>query len=137
MTFNVRIALWFPLVIGGFLSVFGAIRTVSGHGTWDLADLFEALPGLLGVAVALLLRDFPLVTITPERVRSYTGMLFHSVALRPDDRLTVWDDRLWVVHANGYSSEIPVYRILLRDADWQRLHAEVARRWAPPHHTAG
>ncbi|MFG3338640.1 hypothetical protein [Glycomyces sp. NPDC048151] len=136
MTFNVRIALWFPLLIGSVLGTAGVASAVSGYRSGDRFDLVWGVSAVCCVAVMLVVvfRGFSLVTITPERLRSRTRMGVHSVALHPTDRLYIWDDRLFVLHANGHSSEIPVYRILLRDADWQRFNAEVARRWAPPPH---
>jgi hypothetical protein len=135
MTFNVRVALWFPLLIAGVLGTFGVVGLVD-HDSGDLFHLIWSVGAVVNSAVLLVFRNFPLVRITPDRVRSRTRMSSHSVPLQPTDRLAVWDDRLFVLHANGYSSEVPVYRILLRDADWQRFITEVERKWTPPHYAA-
>ncbi|MDA1387509.1 MULTISPECIES: hypothetical protein [Glycomyces] len=136
MTFNVRVALWFPLVLSGFIGPFGVASAISGYRSGDWFELFSGISAVFSVTVVLVFvfRGFALVKVTPVRIRSHTQTGPFSVALHPTDRLTVWDDRLFVVHANGYSTEVPVYRILLRDADWQRFIAEVARTWAPPYH---
>jgi hypothetical protein len=130
MTFKVRVASWFILLIGGFTVLFSVIDLVGylmgGEFRW-----FTALGSLIGVMVVVLVRDFPLLKVTPDRIVSITNMGWHTIPLGPRDQLAYYDDRLFVWRANTGWTEVPVYRTLLRGRDWHEFTTAIHERWPP------
>lgn len=131
MTFNVRVALWFPLLLAGVVGTIAVFEVYSGIAGGDRFDTIHGAFGVLSAALAVAFRNFRLVKVTPDRLVSRTRMGRHAFALGPGDQLASYDDRLYVWRANAGWTEVPVYRILLRDRDWQEFTTAIHKRWPP------
>ncbi|MDN3240716.1 hypothetical protein [Glycomyces tritici] len=131
MTFNVRVALWFPLLLAGITGTFAVFEIITGITGGDRPDAVSGIIGVLCAALAVAFRNFPLVKVTPDHLVSRTNSGFHGFALGPADQLAFYDDKLFVWRANVGWTEVPVYRSLLRGRDWQEFSTAIHKRWPP------